>query len=484
MPKRAGCTKKKKRKICAAKKAKKRTKGKIMADTGRARNYFFQRNYEFETHDKDKKKISDETVEEWKERIERELRSVQAKELAFIFHDKDVDSEGHLKGIHCHAYLKYTHPQNVSRIMKEVKAESRNFDVAKNTANVLLYLTHTSVEAIKAKKVRYEVSEIKLFIDDVEVTGEEKEIWYRNNISKVGAKTKAKYQLEDVTAEALINLKNGELALHMVNEFLEQRLDLTAATLLWAKSKRLFEQAQDEYFQSLYDEWRENGRHFNLIYINGKSSIGKTYFAKKLAQELNVLRGRKKGAVHFAPSASPSGNLDFVDGYELELSTIFDDLSSVTFSFEQFLSIFEKDRVAKVSSRFKNKIWLSELVVISKSQNIDDWTKSLCSKELKNYSKEVDKNNVLYQVRRRFELIIDITDKDVVLSKYVKLDNKNKHTLKVIDTLSFAKFKDKFQSEGFQERLIERIFLELDYIKHEPTQEELEKAMAVVDDEE
>ncbi|VGW20457.1 hypothetical protein [Streptococcus pyogenes] len=79
----------------------------------RSRQFFCQRNYEFETHTfneetNEKIKISNETEEEWRKRIVSEIFSIEGYNyIALIFHDRDIKDIEHneLKGLHCHFSL-------------------------------------------------------------------------------------------------------------------------------------------------------------------------------------------------------------------------------------------------------------------------------------------------------------------------------------------------------------------------------------------
>lgn len=81
-------------------------------------------------------------------------------------------------------------------------------------------------------------------------------------------------------------LSEGLMTIDDVKNDLKQAFDPTTATMTWMKNKRYFKEAVAEYYQNKYYDWLENGRTFQLVYIQGSSGIGKTSFARKLVKNL------------------------------------------------------------------------------------------------------------------------------------------------------------------------------------------------------
>ena len=140
-------------------------------------------------------------------------------------------------------------------------------------------------------------------------------------------------------------------------------------------------------------------------------------------------------------------------------------MDAETFGYAEFLNLFERDRVAKYSSRFRDKAWFAEVAIITKSEKIEKWTKKLSYSDL-NAASSAEKDNVLYQPRRRFSLIVDIDTTSVKFQVYKVIDKKtNKHELHTIDGL---KYQD-FHNEKVQEKIIKKIlkFINLEEVKDE-----------------
>lgn len=258
-------------------------------------------------------------------------------------------------------------------------------------------------------------------------------------------------------ARIVDELAAGELRLSEVKDELKGLFDPTTATMVWMKNKRMFKEAILEFYEAKYEEWRDKGRDFKLVYIQGGSGIGKTKFAKKLGRLFNEHKGYTPGAIHNAPNmAKGSGRFDFLNSYDNEAVTVFDDIDPTTFGYTEFLTIFERERMAKLSSRFNDKAWFAELAIITKSTDIDEFTKKLSYSELRTNQSSGDRANVLYQPRRRFSFIVDLAHDEVKIMGYELIDKKdNRHRLSVKEIISCPE--DGFHDEEFQDELLRKI---------------------------
>lgn len=434
------------------------------------RLFFGMRNYKFETHDENGvKRENAPTESEWRKQISEEFEAIDAAELTYVFHDRDVDDEDETikKALHVHFVVRFENPRYYDKTREDFKCEKRNFQKARSESSALLYLTHTTPEAIKAKKARYNVQELHCILKEGneyrKLTGDELEKFYRIKISgKAGGNA---VKADDDVARIIDELTEGTLKLEDVKSQLKEIFDPTTATLTWMKNKRYFKEAVIEHYENKYREWLEGGRNFKLIYINGPSGIGKTYFANKLARAINKARGIYEPLIHNAPNHTRNTRYDFLSGYENEAVTVFDDLDARTFDYAEFLNLFERDRVAKYSSRFRDKAWFAEVAIITKSEKIETWTKKLSYSEWIS-SSNLEKDNVLYQPRRRFTLIIDIDTTSVKFQVFKVTDKKtNTHELHKIEEV---KFKD-FHDEKIQAKIIKQTLklINLEEVKDE-----------------
>lgn len=403
-----------------------------MADIKRARRFAISRNKQYETHQMDGQgqsiKVSDITDSDWKEKVKSEtfdyIRSEwnSLKSIALIFHDRDVTSDGALKVLHCHMILEFRNPVTITALEKlkfpvgqslnnqEMMFQSRNVEVSRSESGSYRYLTHTTDKAMMERKTRYEVQELLVaeYGTDGSIewkTGEDLEIWYRNKIK--GTVKPEKLEFNEALQEAYFKIRHGELFDELeVEEFLQERFTEMQATELVVKNKKAIIDARDMYQKTIFGEMQEKGRNLKTFYISGPSGIGKSRFAKDLARRININNGKSKNSIYTAPTAKDGKTYDFIDSeYKAQDVTIFDDIDATSFGFQEFLNVFDRDNITKISSRYTNKTWLSHYAIITKASPITDWMKRL-AKQSSEYRE--NKKHQIVQVSRRVELCIDL----------------------------------------------------------------------------
>lgn len=434
----------------------------------RTRGFIGQRNYYYETHNEDGEAVSAINEDEWKEQVKADLLATNPIEVSLIFHDKDVDVEGNKKGLHGHFLVKYEHPRSYERTMELLKVEPRNFTkLGTRDTGAYRYLTHTTEKAMNDLKYRYPIEELIVFlVEDKEnntyhqLEGDELWLFYRDKIAgTVKQEDNKRTELEDALAEILYDLSNGEFLENWdIKEELIEQFGKTDGVLAFTKYRKHFDNARIEYSEKKFREWKENGRKFQAIYIDGPSGLGKTTLANKLARRINRESGRLESLIHDAPNTTPGTRFDFVQDYQNELVTVFDDLDPRAFSYEEFLNLFESDKVARANSRFENKPWFAEYAIITKSMPLAEWTKELSSKPLKACKdpRSEEYSNVLWQPRRRFHLEIELDFEKASFWQYQKVQGKtNSHRRKLLDRVPF-KGRVLVQSEELQNEIIDK----------------------------
>lgn len=442
----------------------------------RTRSRFFvgMRNFDFENTrhllklEEEKKEKVNLNKEEWQQDIIDNAKKIDCEWIALIFHSRDEDSEGNLKELHVHKVARFKNPRDYKATRVAFGCEARNFTKGRSESSALLYLTHTTPQAIKDKKTRYNVQELIVIVNELDTNedgkvvqkqrqlqGEELEQWYR---IKVAGKVGENVSTEEEVARIIDELSAGEKDLNEVKDELKELFDPTTAIMCWVKNKRHFREAISEYYEAKYLEMLDRGRgdSFKLLYIQGMSAVGKTRFANKLARYYNKSKGVRESFIHNAPNDSKGSSYDFLSGYGQEMVTVFDDLKPTTFGYTEFLNLFEKERVAKYSSRFQNKPWFSELAIITKSTDIDEWTKKLAYSEMRTAT-PAEKDNILYQPRRRFSFVINLEMDKATIQAYQLTDKKtNSHKLVTIEEIKCKEGQD-FHDEKFQRKLLKKL---------------------------
>lgn len=401
-----------------------------MSKTTRSRLFFGQRNFEYETHTFDKEnniktKTSLETEDEWKKRILSELFSIQDfNYLALIFHDRDIKDLEHneIKGLHCHFVIKFDNPRSYDNILKLTNCQERNFERSTNQGAILRYLTHTTPEAMRDKKTRYNVSELYVKIDPNKdfLKNDELEIWYRNKISSNLGRKESDVAITDFVNDLSYRVSDGEFKPHIAREKLIERFGNEFGHSIFSKSSKRFQEDYNLFLRNKKIDVLTNGKKLSTIYIEGPSEVGKSVFAQDLANSINIHNNKDILDTYRASKSSKTSNTwDWISNYKDEFVTIFNDLDPNLFSFTDFIGTFETKILVDVSSRYKDKTWFSEYAIITKSSDINEFVDKICYSELRRDNKS-EHQNIRYQVQRRINLIIKIENTKLTLSQFNK----------------------------------------------------------------
>lgn len=398
----------------------------------RVRRFSISRNKQYETHQLDGQgqlqRVSEITDNDWKEKVKEETFEYLAREygslksIALIFHDRDLTSDGEQKGLHCHMVIEFRNPVTITSLEKfkfpvgkslnnqDLMFQSRNVEASKSASGSYRYLTHTTDKAMMERKTRYEVQELLVAEYGTDgsiefLNGEQLEIWYRDKIK--GTIRPEKLEFDEALQEAFFKVRTGEIFDELeVEAFLRERFTEMQATELVIKNKKFIDNSRQMYQKEVFEDMQNNGRNLKTFFISGSSGLGKSRFAKDLARRININNGKSINSIYTAPTAKDGKTYDFIDSeYKAQDVTIFDDIDATSFGFQEFLNIFDRDNITKISSRYTNKAWVSHYAIITKASPIEDWMKRLASQ-----SSEYDKSkiNQIVQVSRRIELYIDL----------------------------------------------------------------------------
>ena len=150
----------------------------------------------------------------------------------------------------------------------------------------------------------------------------------------------------------------------------------------------------------------KSDRQIQVVFVTGESGAGKTYYAKKLLNSLN-----------YDFSISSSSNDPFQD-YMGQKAMLFDDLRDYFFKFEDLLKILDNNTSSSVRSRFSNKVFNGEMIVITAMVPIDSWYKGY------NLDYTVSLNE-LKQLYRRISCYV-VVKKSEIIVYYEGLDDNGK----------------------------------------------------------
>jgi len=248
------------------------------------------------------------------------------KQWAYILHDKD-DTRPHY-----HIYINFGTGVD-SKLVAEWFQVGENFisKVKGRKADVLMYLTHEN-ESQKYKHI-YDRSEV---ISNFDV------------------------HLEVEQAKIIGDFKNYSYAQQLA--YVES-LPIDEKIKTFNRLKKLWEL----YCQT---QTLNSARCLQVVFICGKGGTGKTYYAKKMLESMGL-----------DYCVSSSSNDPFQD-YMGQKAMILDDLRDTAFKdgrsdgFDDLLKILDNNTSSSVKSRFSNKVFNGEVIVITSTVPIRYWFSS------------------------------------------------------------------------------------------------------------
>ena len=172
-----------------------------------------------------------------------------------------------------------------------------------------------------------------------------------------------------------------------------------AQQLQYVNSLPLSEKAQA--FSKLRKLWElqcqiltlNTDRQIQVIFITGKGGTGKTYYAKKLLASQG-----------YDFCVSSSSNDPFQD-YMGQKSIILDDMRDTAFEYEDLLKLLDNNTSSSVKSRFSNKVFNGEMIVITSPVPLVYWYKEL----------QYDRNDTLQQLYRRISCYVVVTETEITV---------------------------------------------------------------------
>ncbi|AYG02074.1 Rep family protein [Lactococcus allomyrinae] len=398
--------------------------------------------------------------------------------FCLVAHNRDIldEESGTLKPHHIHFVLRFENARTINSVLNslsKVKISERNISAAQSVASSLLYLTHTTPQAIKEKKTRYEVSELSIFAENHFLNQSEKELWYRNKISGSLGQISKKFDETPLIIDIYKEIQQGFIPtdnnlLNLIKSYRSlYQLSEEEILVFVRKNRKQFQMDRESYIQDYVRTKKSQGKVHNLFYINGSGGIGKSIFSKSLSEKLISLKYSTQDKQDLLFESSSSGkNSDLLNQYELQPISIFDDLNINSFSNTQhFLKLFEKNIVPLIQSRYQNKYFLSEYSFITKSEPIKTFISSIY--RLNGVHSEI---NLKQQILRRFSLIIEIETDKLILKEIKRKPNTTEFEIVIseviqFDNLTFIELFSSYDTDNTQfkklhkqrEKIIEKI---------------------------
>lgn len=334
----------------------------------RIKQFVFEQQLKAEYWDWEEDKLK--LFDDWKENkslifeeIYHRLKTLESEKvklecIALIVHYLDKNDLNEFIFPHVHLYGRYSDKRTLARIAKILGIKEQYIEIPKNgnkyfEENQLAYLTHVQ----QPDKYQYPPHEVESFgtLDYSNFI-----LIHTKKFEKQSATVKRKLTDESLD---LINqqILKGEL-------FLEDILADDDLFLLYSNHKIQFKQAFDSYaerlaFKNLKD--LTTGKYkLTVMYFQGKSSLGKSYLARTIAQKVREYaeENKYKSRIYSASSSNP------FDDYYGEDIILLDDIRPDSLRKADWLKLLDPINTSRMSARFTNKQVVPRLILITNTQ--------------------------------------------------------------------------------------------------------------------
>lgn len=323
----------------------------------------------------------------------------KVKEANGILHDKDTrkiwdnqinDYKEEPKGKHVHFLIKFERGDTINSLANYCGIEPQYLEIAKSGRygydNLLAYLIHSK----DTDKYQYKPTEVVTIAGTqyMDIYSDRHEAWIRGKATKQA--NLAKKDIDYVISEII----NGNIS--------KQQLLLTDNLyLVYSQNKRKINEAFDTYGElksAITVSALEKGSFKKtVIFISGKSGVGKTLLATKLANVLKKVAFSKVGERWEICKTAAKNSFDEYNGEEILLM---DDVRGAALSASDWLKLLDPYSISPISARYHNKVGSAKVIIITSSVDPDKFFQSS-----ENFNGEA-----IGQIRRRIDYYIDIHD--------------------------------------------------------------------------
>ena len=316
----------------------------------------------------DEELIKSENIEKILEEIVRRVSEIATVSEAYaIKHDKDTSigfdsvtnsTISELKEPHIHALLKFSKGATLTDLAVKIGLEEQYLEKAKSGRygydNLLAYLIH----AKDKDKYQYSPDEVFTLIGTnyLEVYHKRKESWLKGKAKK---EVQQSYEDIDLLIDNILNenITKQEILLnkkyHTLYTVHRVRINDAIRTVGEIKSAKVKYELEHKEFKK------------TVIFIYGKSGLGKSTFAKELTKDivqLAKLNNQKWQSVLTAGT----NMFDEVNGEEILL---LDDVRGDSLTASDWLKVLDPYSISPVSARYQNKTAASKVIIITSSKH-------------------------------------------------------------------------------------------------------------------
>lgn len=284
-----------------------------------------------------------------------------------INHDKDVNEIYDLEtkeiktkpeSPHVHILLKFTKGSTLTNLALQLGIEPQYIEKAKagrySIDNFLAYLCHFK----SSEKFQYDPKEVITLQgkDYLEIVKERYKVWQQGRVKKDISKS---------------NASLDEIYLQILNQQISKQEILSDPTLqiLYALNKTKINEAfmtLGEFKSNATKQALENGEFKKtIIFITGKSGLGKSRFAKTFVKELISLANINN--YRWSEVVTAGTNIfDEVNGEEILL---LDDVRGESLTASDWLKLLDPYNISPISARYQNRMGSARVIIITSTKH-------------------------------------------------------------------------------------------------------------------
>lgn len=342
-----------------------------------------------------------------------EENDIQVKECYGIIHDKDkrtIWDEKQMKNviedkeIHIHVLLKFVKGASLEKIAVSVGVESQYLQKLKSGRygydNSLSYLVHAKDD----KKYKYSPKDV------VTLKGEDYESIYNRRISTwlKGKAKKETLETKESIDWLILEILNGNIT--KSNIILNDEY-----YVIYGQHKRRINEAFDTFYEkkalkTIND--LENGKFKKtVIFIQGRSGIGKTKFSKKIAGLIKLL------SQYFTErpwEVCITASKNAFDEYNTQEILLLDDIRGNSLNVSDWLKLLDPYSISPISARYHNKQSVAQIIIITSPHSPDDFFRNIENSSMEDFD----------QFYRRIDINLRIDDFFYLSNSYKKEETK------------------------------------------------------------
>jgi len=301
-------------------------------------------------------------------------------EYAYILHKEDTNEKGETEKAHYHICVRNTNGSNFGfDVLKNVFPVGK-IERGRTWEYMLQYLLHKNAP----EKTQHTVEEIITNIDGGTLD------LYLKSTPSVKRKNSLEYQFQKLKDD-IIDFKILQY------EFREQTATNRLYRALNAEYEAKIERTFNAQKMGLYEK-DKNARSLEVIFIEGGGGYGKSALAIAYCQY-------KGWSFYIA-----SDENDPMQDYASQKCLILDDLRDDCFSYSSFMRLLNTYTGTSVKSRYTNKAFTGNIIIISSYLPLDEYYKPNDKKKKKYVADDsFYGDNSLVQLHRRIKTLIRVT---------------------------------------------------------------------------